>query len=313
MSAGSQLIVRDRKDAFSLLDFPDEELLALADSARRRRSGNGLDLCSIVNARSGACPEDCTFCAQSAGSRAGAKVYPLVSKEVVRDAACEARKNGARRFCVVTSGRSVSDKDIHRLARLIGVVSECGLKPCATLGIMNRDALGELKAAGLHRYHHNLETSEAFFPNICGSHSYQDKINTIHAAAEEGLSICSGGLFGMGESWEDRVDMALALRELNVDSIPVNFLVPIKGTPLGNRTPLPAAEALRIIAIYRLIMPDKEIRVCGGRDLVLKENNHKIFGAGADGFLIGNYLTTTGRDPEEDLRMIREMGLKVYG
>ncbi|HDZ83680.1 MAG TPA: biotin synthase BioB, partial [Nitrospirae bacterium] len=169
--------------------------------------------------------------------------------------------------------------------------------------------LRQLKDAGLNRYHHNLETSEAFFSEICTTHTYQDKIKTIGAVKSEGLSICSGGIFGLGESWEDRIDMAFALKEIGVDSVPINFFTPVTGTPLGNNELLDPLEALKIIAIYRLILPKSEIRVCGGRSLTLGDMNSLIFNAGADGLLLGNYLTTTGRRPEDDLKMIKDIGL----
>jgi biotin synthase len=190
-------------------------------------------------------------------------------------------------------------------------VRALGLKPCATLGLLGVDDLRMLKGAGLHRYHHNLETSERFFPEICTSHSYADKLKTIEAARAAGLSICSGGIFGLGEEWEDRVDMALALRGLGVDSVPVNFLVPVKGTRLEAAEPLPPLEALKVIALYRLMLPEKEIRVCGGRLQTLGEFNSMVFMAGADGLLTGDCLTTRGRRPEDDLALARAYGLEV--
>jgi len=176
---------------------------------------------------------------------------------------------------------------------------------------MNKKNLKKLKSAGLNRYHHNLETSEAFFHEICSTHTYKQKVRIILDAKEVGLSVCSGGLFGLGESWRDRIEMAIALRDLEVDSVPINFLVPIAGTPLGKKAVIEPAEALRIIALYRLILPDKEIRVCGGRSMALKKSGSDIFRAGADGFLIGNYLTTPGIAPEDDLRMIKDTGFEI--
>jgi biotin synthase len=177
--------------------------------------------------------------------------------------------------------------------------------------MLQETELRALKDAGLHRYHHNLETSESFFREICTTHTYREKIKTIEIAKSLGLSICSGGIFGLGESWEDRIDMAFALRDTKVDCVPINFLTPIEGTALGSRELLHPLEALKIIAIYRLILPGCEIRVCGGRPLTLRDLHSYIFMAGADGLLIGNYLTTPGRDPEDDLQMIKDMGLEV--
>jgi len=287
------------------------ELFAAAARVREAFRGESVDLCAIINAKSGACPEDCSYCAQSARSRTGVEVYPLVRKEEVIEKAREAKDAGVKRFCIVTSGRKPADSELDEIARMARAIRDIGLLPCATLGLLDRDELRLLKEAGLERYHHNLETSERFFPNICTTHTYLDKLKTIEAARSAGLSICSGGIFGLGETMEDRVAMALALRELDIDSVPINFLVPIKGTALGHRSALPPMEALAVISIYRLLMPAKEIRVCGGRMQALGEFNAMVFMAGADSLLTGNYLTTTGRTYEDDLRLIRQYGMRV--
>jgi len=222
------------EEALELLRLPDAELWGMADLARRRHSGSTLDICAIVNAKSGACPEDCAFCAQSARNRTGAPVYPLLTVDAVREAAASSLSNGARRFCVVTSGRAPRGSEVRELALLVGAVKDTGLSPCATLGMIAKEDLQLLRESGLNRYHHNLETSEAFFPSICATHTFRDKLDTLHRARELGLSLCSGGLFGLGESWRDRVEMAFVLRELAVDSVPVNFLMPVPGTPTSN-------------------------------------------------------------------------------
>ncbi|UCG78809.1 MAG: biotin synthase BioB [Nitrospirota bacterium] len=271
-------------------------------------SGGTIDLCSIINAKSGACPEDCSYCAQSSRSRSDVEVYPLVEDDVILSNAEEAHKNKVKRFCIVTSGRSTSGDELKRIAYVITKLRDIGLLPCATLGLLGEDELKILKDAGLERYHHNLETSERFFPEICSTHSYTDKLRTIEAAKKVGLSVCSGGIFGMGESWRDRLDMAYALRDIGVDSIPVNYLMPIEGTPLSGMTIIEPIEALAVISIFRLIMPQRQIRVCGGRIQALGELHPLIFTAGADGLLTGNYLTTTGREYRDDLRVIEQMG-----
>lgn len=304
----------DRNTAVSFSRLKGQELFELFISANRIRAkfrGNKVDLCSIINAKSGACPEDCSFCAQSAHSQTNIEVHPLANREKILEAAVIAKNNKAGRFCIVTSGKRPSDKELNDICSFISEIRETGLLPCATLGMLDHTQLNQLKSAGLHRYHHNLETSEEFFSEICTTHTYMDKIKTIEAAKSLGLSVCSGGIFGLGESWEDRIDMAFALRELEVDSVPINFFAPVSGIPLSNREMLTPYEALKIIAIYRLIMPDREIRVCGGRPATLRDLNSHIFLAGADGLLIGNYLTTQGRDPELDLLMIKDMGLEV--
>ena len=287
------------------------DLFALANRVREKFRGNSVDLCSIINAKSGACPEDCSFCAQSAHSRSDTNVYPLLSKEKILDAAVSAKKNGVRRFCIVTSGKKPSNKELDEICNFISEIRDLGLLPCATLGMLDTGQLRQLKDAGLNRYHHNLETSEHFFSEICTTHTYRDKIKTIEAAKSIDLSICSGGIFGLGESWEDRIDMAFALKETGVDSVPLNFFTPIKGTLSEDRELLNPLEALKIIALYRLVLPECEVRVCGGRPATLRDLHSHIFQAGADGLLIGNYLTTNGRDPKDDLQMINDLGLEI--
>lgn len=287
------------------------DLFKLANSIRDKYRGNSVDLCSIINAKSGACPEDCSFCAQSAHSKTDTGVYPLMNKKEILEAAAVSKKYSVKRFCVVTSGKKPSADELDNICGFVSELRGMGFLPCATLGMLDAQELKQLKEAGLNRYHHNLETSEAFFSEICTTHTYKDKIRTIEAVKSLGLSICSGGIFGLGESWEDRIDMALALKEIGVDSVPINFFTPVRGTPLGENELLDPLEALKIIAIYRLILPESEIRVCGGRDLTLKDKNSFIFSAGADGLLLGNYLTTNGRKPEEDLQMIKDMGLTI--
>ncbi len=296
--------------AITLVNEDIYRLMDLSNRLRQGFRGNRIDICSIVNAKSGACTEDCHYCAQSAKSNAGVKVYPLLPDEIITEAARAAMENGAKRFCIVTSGKKVNNDDLKRICRVVTQIRELGLLPCATLGLLNRDELMELKDAGLERFHHNIETSRDFFPRICRTHRYEDKLMTIEAVKDTGLSLCSGGIFGMGESWKDRIEMAFELREIGADSIPINFLTPIKGTLLGDMEMLSPIEALRIISLYRLILPSKEIRVCGGRNVVLRELNSFIFMAGANGFLIGNYLTTTGREPKADLKLLDDLNLE---
>jgi biotin synthase len=242
---------------------------------------------------------------------AGAPVYPLLDTQAVLEKATEAKAGGAKRFCIVTSGRKTSGGEIDRIAAMITEVRKLGLLPCATLGLLGSDELLTLKEAGLERFHHNIETSERFFPEICSTHTFTEKLKTIDAVQSAGLSLCSGGIFGLGESWHDRIDMACMLREIGPDSVPINFLIPVRGTRLGSRAALEPFEALRIISLLRFMLPDREIRVCGGRMQTLGEFHSFIFAAGADGLLSGNYLTTTGRNFEDDLRLIRQHGLRT--
>ena len=287
------------------------DLFCAANRIRRHFRGNAADLCAIVNAKSGKCPEDCTYCAQSSRSTAPIASYALLDESAVTEKAKEAKRGGARRFCIVTSGKRVSGKELEKIALMIASVRSIGLLPCATLGLLKKEDLLLLKDAGLERYHNNLESSERFFPRICTTHSYEEKMQTIRDAGAAGLSICSGGIFGLGETWEDRLDMAFALRDMGPDSIPINFLTPITGTELGRNKTLAPLEALKIISIYRFILPEREIRICGGRLQTLGEFNAFIFFAGADGLLVGNYLTTLGRGYQEDLDLIRNLGLSA--
>lgn len=287
------------------------DLFSAASAIRQHFRGDNIDLCSIVNAKSGACPEDCSYCAQSAKSATGISSYPLLEKDKILEKALEARNAGVRRFCIVTSGRKVSKTELARIGAMVREVAGTGLLPCATLGLLDKEELSYLRECGLVRYHHNLETSESYFPSICSTHTFRDKLRTIGAARAAGLSVCSGGIFGIGESWQDRADMAFELKKTGADSVPINFLIPVKGTPMGDMPLLDPFEALKIVSLYRFILPDKQIRVCGGRLQALGEFNSLVFEAGADAILTGNYLTTTGRTFEDDLDLIRRNGLRA--
>ncbi|NOY39199.1 MAG: biotin synthase BioB [Nitrospirae bacterium] len=289
---------------------PLHTLFEAATSIRERFRGNRVDLCSIVNAKSGNCTEDCAYCAQSTRHRTSISVYPWMGQGEIFRRAKEARLSGAKRFCIVTSGKRVSGEEIKVIASAVGEIRQLGLLPCATLGLLDEGELRILKEAGLERFHHNLETSEEFFQKVCTTHTYSDKIKTIMAVKNAGLSLCSGGIFGLGESWNDRIRMAFTLKDLNVDSVPINFLMPVEGTPMGHLPPLHPLEALRIISVYRFILPEKEIRLCGGRVQTLGELNSMVFLAGADGLLTGNYLTLKGRCAEDDIRLIEMLGLR---
>jgi biotin synthase len=306
-------IDRESASALSSAEGADLwDLFAVAGRVREHFRGNTVDICSIVNAKSGACSEDCSYCAQSIHHATGAPVYPLISVDRMSEAAESARRNGARRFCIVTSGRGIeSPDDLKNIAKGVKRVREMGLAPCATLGTLTREQLSYLKDSGLDRYHHNIETSRDYFFRICTTHTFDDRLEVLHHARSLGLSVCSGGILGMGESMEDRINMAFSLRELDVDSVPINFLMPIMGTPLEQVTAITPLEALHSIALFRLILPEKEIRVCAGRGTALGQLHPLIFLAGADGFMIGNYLTISGLNPEDDLKMIRHLGLRI--
>ena len=301
----------NREEALSLCDAPLSDMLYGANGLREKFYGNRISLCAVINARSGLCAEDCAFCAQSARHKTGAPVYPMRSKEDIVTQAGEAREMKAARISIVTSGRGLKERERAEVCEVIGALRGAGgINPCASLGEIDAGTASDFKRAGLSRYHHNLECSERFFPRVCTTHRWTDRVRTVKTAREAGLEVCSGGIFGLGESWEDRVDLAFALKGLGVDSVPLNFLIPMEGTRLGSRPPLSARVALRIIALFRFIMPDREIRVAGGREFVLGELQSRIFFAGANGMMIGDYLTTKGRKAVDDLRMIERLGLR---
>lgn len=298
----------ERSEIYKLLKTPLPELISKANKVRSLGVGEVLDLCNIMNARSGKCGEDCKFCAQSARHHTGAASYPLKDKDEIIEAAKRARAIGAHRFDIVTSGNTLTR---HELIKIVDAISEIrekiGIDMCASLGKLDEESLKSLKRAGLSRYHHNIETSPRYFAEIVTTHSFQDRIDTITAAKKAGLEVCSGGIIGMGENWDDRIDMALLLKELGVDSIPINILVPIKGTPFEKIKQMSAEDAIRTIAIFRIILKDKTIKIAAGRESVLKDSQIAAFMAGANGMLIGGYLTIKGRDAAEDHRLVEEI------
>ena len=284
------------------------ELVAQADLVRRKHAGEKLELCSIMNAKSGLCAEDCKFCAQAARYKTGAEAYSLKSKEEMIEAASRAKEIGAQRFDIVTSGDNLSIDELETIADAVcHITGKLGIKMCASLGCLDEEALMLLKNSGLSRYHHNIETSPRYFSKICTTHSFEERLKTIRAAKKCGLEVCSGGIIGLGETMEDRIEMALILKELNVDSVPINVLVPIKGTPLENQEQISSSEAVRTIALFRIILRDKIIKIAAGRESVLKDFQALCFMAGANGMLIGGYLTIRGREVAEDQKLVKEV------
>lgn len=281
------------------------ELFALAGAIRIAYHGNKADLCAIVSAKTGACTQDCAYCAQSSRSRAAITTHPLMDEAEVLRRAEAARTSGARRFSIVISGARPDAGELKRICALIGAIARMGLWTCASLGMLGLEELSALRAAGLQRYHHNLEASREFFPRICSSHAYEDKLRTIEDVRRAGLSLCSGGIVGMGETWADRVSLALEARTAGAASVPVNFLHPIAGTPLGKLIPLGPLEALKVISVFRFLLPQTEVRLAGGRLTSLGEFNSMVFMAGADGLITGDCLTTAGRDPQDDIKLAR--------
>jgi biotin synthase len=304
----------EREKYEGLIDVPRGkifDMLAGADMIREANFKKSIHLCTICNAKSGKCSEDCSFCSQSSIADTDAPVYPLISKTRMQDGSIDAVKSGINRYSIVTSGKRLPKKEISSVAEAIRGMDSKGLGICCSLGIIDKDDLALLKEAGMTRYHHNLEASESFFPRICTTHSYKERVDTILAARELGLSLCVGGLFGMGETDEQVLELAMAIRELNVDSVPINFLTPIKGTRLENSMELSPLRCLKIIALFRYVLPDKDILICGGREENLGELHPFVFYAGASGLMTGNYLTTKGRTYRQDRKMIEDLGFSV--
>jgi biotin synthase len=283
-------------------------VMAGAHLIRQGIFGAGIHVCSIQNAKSGRCPEDCAFCAQSVHASTDAPVYGFVGREeIIRH--IKAIPSLVHRFSVVTSGRRLEKKYVEEIALAYQGAKDANLRLCASLGSIGREELEILKEAGLTRYHHNLETAPSYFPKICTTHTFEERVNTIKQAKELGLEVCSGGIFGLGESDEQVVELAQILRQLDVDSVAVNFLTPIKGTRLGDMKGPPALRCLKIISIFRFCLPRKEVIICGGREQNLKELHPLVFYAGASGIMTGNYLTTQGRTFDNDMEMLENLGL----
>ncbi|MGB0564518.1 MAG: biotin synthase BioB [Spirulinaceae cyanobacterium] len=296
------------------------QLCAAAEQVRQACCGNTVDLCSIVNVKSGNCSENCGFCSQSAHHPGeNSPVYGLKSSEEILAQAKSAELAGAKRFCLVSQGRgpkyqhhnSHAKSEFEQvLATVRQIIAETNIKPCCALGEVTPEQAAELREAGVTRYNHNLETSENHFPEIVTTHTWRDRVETIRNLKAAGIQACSGGIFGLGESWEDRVDLALALRELDVESVPLNLLNPREGTPLGDSARLDPYEALKAIALFRLLLPEQILRYAGGREAVMGELQHLGFKAGINAMLIGHYLTTLGQPPEADQAMLNTLGLE---
>lgn len=290
-----------------------DDLLYWANRIRKANFGNRVKVCSIVPGRLGGCSQDCAFCAQSVHYNTAVDKTPRVlTDEEILAGAAEAAQKGVSNFGIVYSGRKVGDDEIQRLIGLTRTIKERhGLGVCMGLGILSEQAIEALAEAGVQRFNHNLETSERHFCAIVSTHRYAERVQTIRAAMKAGMGVCAGGIFGIGETEDDRIDMALELRELGVDMVPLNFLHPIEGTPLGNTEKLLPREILRIVAMYRFILPKTHLKVAGGRVLNLRDVQSWIFYAGCTSIISGNYLTTAGRSVEEDMQMLTDLGMEA--
>jgi len=302
------------EEALQLTHIINEDiplLSAFANKIRIQFTGKNVDMCGIVNARSGMCSEDCKFCAQSVYHDTKAPIHNLLDIEQIAAAAQKAQEQGAKRISIVTSGKGMdSDPDFQKIIESIqAIMNHTSLKVCANLGTLSLEQARMLASVGVKRYAHNLETSENFYPSVCTTHSYQERVNTIQAAKAAGMELCTGGIIGMGESWQDRIDFAFALKSLDVASIPINILNPIKGTALEDVTPPSPLDIIKTFAIFRFIFPDKIIRPAGGREINLRDMQGHLMLSGANGLIIGNYLTFTGRNTVADFQMVQDAGL----
>ncbi|MCT4595739.1 MAG: biotin synthase BioB [Anaeromicrobium sp.] len=303
-----------REEALKLANIQDEEtctvLFESANEIRENLVGDRVDLCTIMNVKSGKCSEDCRYCAQSSHYKTGVETYSLLDSDKIIERAKEMESEGVDRFSLVSSGRDIKE-DLEGLLEIYDkLVGSTDLHICASHGILKEEDAKKLKEKGVIRYHHNLETSREYYKEICTTHTYEDRIETIKNVQKTGMEVCCGGIFGMGESQEDRIDMAFEIKNLGIKSVPINILNPVKGTPMEENYILLPVEILKIIALYRFILPDATIRYAGGRK-ALGEKDKDGFLSGVNGALTGNYLTTTGKNVSEDIEMIKSVGLKL--
>ena len=300
------------EDLSFFLTCDQEELYEGADRIRAHFMGEHVDLCSIINGRSGRCPEDCKYCAQSAHNHTGCEVYDFLPRERIVEACKFNEEHGVHRFSIVTAGKALTGEEFEQaLDAYRAMANECGIELCASMGFLSAEQLHALHEVGVTSYHHNIETSRRNFPNICTTHTYEMKMKTLRMVKEEGMYVCSGGIIGMGETWEDRLDMAISLSEVPVDSIPINALMPIPGTPLEGLERIGEADILRTVAMFRYINPQADIRLAAGRAL-LQNDGEKAFCAGASATITGDMLTTVAAATiQSDKDMLRRLGREI--
>lgn len=300
-----------REEALELYNGPLDELCGAADEIRRYFCRDGFDICTIINGKSGRCPENCKYCAQSAYYHTAAEEYPLLdTEEIVRQAKYNADR-GVLRYSIVTSGRALRDFEVEKMCEAVREIKKnVDIEVCVSFGLLNERQYRKLKEAGVTRVHNNLETSRNNFPNVCTTHTFDDKVSAIRAAKAAGLSVCSGGIMGLGETVTDRIDLAFSLKELGIKSVPVNMLNPIPGTPYEDNIRLGSDDMRRIVAVYRFILPEASIRLAGGRGL-LKDKGESCFLSGANAVISGDMLTTSGYTIESDMAMLGKLGYKA--
>lgn len=301
-----------KEELLDLYEKPLEELIELSHEVTIENFDNNVEACSIISAKTGACSENCKYCAQSKHNHAEIECHPLLDVETVKKATLSAKENGATRFCIVTSGRVPTGSDFEKILEMIKEVASIdGIHCCASLGLLSEEQVKQIKEAGVERYNHNINTSEHYHNHICTTHNFEDRVNTVKMVKKYGMEACCGVIIGMGESREDRIEMALSLRQLNPKTVPINFLNPIKGTLLEDyEDKISEEEILKTICIFRLALPKSLLRYAGGRTTRLSKYNQKLgIIAGINSLLVGNYLTTTGSKSEEDKEMLKSLDL----
>lgn len=305
---------RPENNVYHLLSLTEDKdvfkLMAGADLIRDTFFKREIHLCAICNGKSGMCSEDCRFCSQSKFHASDIEIYPLMPKAELQKGAYELMDTDVHRYSIVTTGKGLPDNEVCRVGDALGELSSKKLSYCVSLGILNDAQMDYLKACGIGRYHHNLETCRSHFDSVCTSHTYDDRVNTIKRAKRAGLSVCSGGIFGVGESMAQVLELAFELKALKVDAVPINFLTPIPGTSFEGKNDLTPLKCLKIISIMRYVLPDIDIIICGGRLSNLQMLHPLVFQAGANGIMTGNYLTTKGNQLQEDLHMIHQLGFE---
>lgn len=305
--------ITTREDAIKLLEADLDELTSAANEIREKLHGKDFDFCSIINGRSGRCSENCKYCAQSSYYHTGAPEYKLLGTEEILADAKKREAAGIPRYSIVTSGRTLSNSDVEQISETIRhIKKETKLSVCLSSGLLNREQFDKLKAAGLTRFHNNLETYRRHFPDVCTTHTYDDKIGVLQNALAAGLEICSGGIMGLGETMEDRIDMCIDLRELGVKSTPINVLNAIPGTPFENLPKMTNDEFCRIVAIYRFINPKAYLRLAGGRG-VLGDDGERAFKSGANATITDDMLTTSGVKSARDFELVKKLGFEPHG
>lgn len=316
ISAITENLIQNKTAAISKAEA--EEIAALPESAMpallltaseiaQAFGKSDIFTCSIINAKSGRCSQDCAFCSQSMHHNTKIAIYPLMDQAELVNRALEMDQAGASHFSIVTSGYALNESEIETICAATSEIrKKTGLTVCCSPGMLTKEQAEKLAASGVTNYHHNLETAESFFDRVCTTHAYPEDIEALEIASASGLNVCSGGILGLGESWGQRIELAFKLNELTVPRIPINFLNPIPGTRMAGQEICSPMEALKCIALFRFINPDRDITICGGREVILRDYQSWVFAAGANGIMVGNYLTTQGRDLEMDMEMIRE-------